>query len=573
MRRSRLEGSIARRDFVKSVAAGAATGGWLSSAGCKLPTIESAAGPAPGTGSAERDDAAAPGYAPSAEQDGETVDDGDREGEGARPALTTCVGINLAGLVDWNTELPFVDVFRSARPWISQQDGAPYGQGPALSLDAWGWVTSLPPGARAETFQCGVERTPRGVWWVFHDGVGTLEVAGSGVQMRSSGRGKLTFDVAEGASGGFVLRLLDTDPDDYVRNIRVVMPGAELTYEAQPYTPGFLARWQGMACLRFMDFQETNNQHVERWADRPQPRHATFAQRGAPVEVLVDLANRLHVDPWFCMPHRADDDYVRSFATYVKERLDPGLCVYVEYSNEVWNAMFEQHRHAQERGLAQGLAPDAFSAGLRFYAKRSVEVFRIWESVFGGRSRLTRVLAAQAANSYTGGEILAFAGGEADALAIAPYISFNVTPDDAPTVRGWSQDQLFARLEESLAEATGWIEQNAELARTQQVALLAYEGGQHLCGIHGAENDDQLTALLMAANADPRMGALYARHHEAWRAAGGLLFCHFSSVCDWSKWGSWGLLEQFDDDPSGSPKFCEVMRWARSLGQEVTAPG
>ena len=35
----------------------------------------------------------------------------------AQPRL----GINLNGPADWNTELPFVDVFRLSRPWISQR--------------------------------------------------------------------------------------------------------------------------------------------------------------------------------------------------------------------------------------------------------------------------------------------------------------------------------------------------------------------------------------------------------------------------------------------------------------------
>ncbi len=38
------------------------------------------------------------------------------------------VGMNLAGPADWNTELPFVDVFRMSRPWISQRAG-----------EGWGW--------------------------------------------------------------------------------------------------------------------------------------------------------------------------------------------------------------------------------------------------------------------------------------------------------------------------------------------------------------------------------------------------------------------------------------------------
>ena len=47
-----------------------------------------------------------------------------------RPAL----GINLSGPADWNTELPFVDAFRLARAWISQQQGAGWGS-PSPFLD------------------------------------------------------------------------------------------------------------------------------------------------------------------------------------------------------------------------------------------------------------------------------------------------------------------------------------------------------------------------------------------------------------------------------------------------------
>ncbi len=35
------------------------------------------------------------------------------------------LGINPSGIVDWNTEHPFVDVFRLSRVWISQRQGEP----------------------------------------------------------------------------------------------------------------------------------------------------------------------------------------------------------------------------------------------------------------------------------------------------------------------------------------------------------------------------------------------------------------------------------------------------------------
>src|SRR5690349_18897738 len=53
------------------------------------------------------------------------------------------LGVNLTAPVDWTTEWPFVDLFRTSRDWISQKSGADWGKGPALSVDADGWVTRL----------------------------------------------------------------------------------------------------------------------------------------------------------------------------------------------------------------------------------------------------------------------------------------------------------------------------------------------------------------------------------------------------------------------------------------------
>jgi hypothetical protein len=72
------------------------------------------------------------------------------ENSSAQPRL----GMNLAGPSDWMTELPFVDVFRTSRPWISQKKGAGWGQGPELALDEFGWVKQLEPGCFAESMIC-----------------------------------------------------------------------------------------------------------------------------------------------------------------------------------------------------------------------------------------------------------------------------------------------------------------------------------------------------------------------------------------------------------------------------------
>jgi hypothetical protein len=94
-----------------------------------------------------------------------------------------------------------------------------------------------------------------------------------------------------------------------------------------------------------------------------------------------------------------------------------------------------------------------------------------------------------------------------------------------------------------------------------------------MVGVAGGENNEPVTELFQAANAHPRMGQIYDAYFAAWTDAGGDLFCYFSSVGRWSKWGSWGIMQHYDDDPRQSPKFMATMRWARKCGQPVVIPG
>ena len=83
--------------------------------------------------------------------------------------------------------------------------------------------------------------------------------------------------------------------------------------------------------------------------------------------------------------------------------------------------------------------------------------------------------------------------------------------------------------------------------------LLAYEGGQSLVGIGSVTYNQSITNLFIAANRDPRMGDIYAKMLENWRDAGGGLFMHFLSVGQFSKFGSWGALENMLQQTS--PKY------------------
>jgi hypothetical protein len=73
--------------------------------------------------------------------------------------------------------------------------------------------------------------------------------------------------------------------------------------------------------------------------------------------------------------------------------------------------------------------------------------------------------------------------------------------------------------------------------------------------VGGAENNQQLTDLFIAANRSARMYDLYLDYFEQWASMGGTVFCQFSSLCQPSKWGSWCALETINQDTAASPKY------------------
>jgi hypothetical protein len=476
------------------------------------------------------------------------------------------LGINLAGLTDWGTEHPFVDVFRLSRKWISQRQGEGWGRGPELTRDKHGWITRLEDNCFAETPLLTHGHAPTGTYVCLYEGEGELDFKNNAkVVSRQPGRIEVEID---GAKGGVFLSLRKTNPANYVRNIRVIMPGFEKTWREQAFHPAFLKRWSAFNTYRFMDWQETNNSEQEDWGRRPLPEDCNWTERGAPVEIMVELCNRQRVNPWFCLPHRANDESVRQFARLVKSRLDPVLKVHVEYSNEVWNGMFGQNKYAQEQGKLRKLGEPARpweGAGM-FHAERSTEIFRIWEQEFGSHERLVRVVAWQAGGDWWTDKILLphkDTAQHCDALAIAPYISMIMSPRGKPssdTVSQWSLHQVLDYAEtNALPECLRWMRAQKQVADKYKLKLMAYEAGQHLVGAGGGENNDQLTKLFIEANRHPRMGKLYEAYLDGWRSAGGDLCCIFSSTATPSKWGSWGLLEHALEERN--PKYNAVLGW------------
>jgi|GEM_PF-2296566 len=494
-------------------------------------------------------------------------------------APDTNVGTNLDSVKDWSTQYPFTDFFKSARAWVPNSSSTwNTGEASRIDLDGQGWVRSLPTAGSGLQFNKVTTLVPVAPafnrYVILYEGEGTLQYGGNARRDAAASRPGRDVITTTG-SAAMLLSIASTDPSrtgNYIRNIQVIPESLLNTAQTQRFNPDFLESVKGMETLRFMDWIGTNDSTQSNWSDRPQASDAIYTKDGVPLEVMVDLANQAGVDPWFTIPHAATDDYVRNFAQYVKNNLDPNLKVYVEYSNEVWNGQFEQYRYAQEQGRAlfgsQGGSD--FEQNRRFYAKRTTDITRTWDQVFGAdKERVIGVLGAQAANTWTASTALNYIRSQGwsyeeagiDTIAIAPYFGgYLGSSQHEATLTSWTRDadgglnKLFQELSRGgvvsngpagggLAAAGRWIQSFANLAQQGGLTLTAYEGGQHLVGVNNVVNNNAITNLFIAANKDPRMGQLYREYLQGWQTAGGDLFVNFSDVGTASKWGSWGVRD------------------------------
>jgi hypothetical protein len=325
-----------------------------------------------------------------------------------------------------------------------------------------------------------------------------------------------------------------------------------------------------------MDWAETTNSPLVSWSDRPLLTDARQSSaRGVAWEWMISLANETNDDAWINIPHLADDDFVRQTARLFRDQLEPGRRVYLEYSNEPWNpdhVTYTQAAYMQQQGLALGLSTDPVTAGARFQAKRSVEVFAIFEEEWGGESgRITNLLSGFIARLDITEEIVNTAqqpaingvpvntsGVQVDALAVAMYVGWEVA--DTIIANGElgtiTIGEVIDRLQTELDTEVGpFAVLQRGIADQYGLDLIGYEGGQYLVPNGANVWNEELRQLLVAANRDERMYDLYANLIDTWEAAGGGLINHYRSVWKPDNWGQLGLLEYLDQPRSEAPKY------------------
>lgn len=417
----------------------------------------------------------------------------------AQPVPDSCrlrIGTNLSGPADWGSEYPFVNIMKYSRQWISHNNQWIGGGTNAwdtqvldqIPADENGYPLSLPadvPGQEApqivRTVWANTEALPEGLYVVLYDGTGDLDVWGDATLV-SEQPGRLEF-LLEFQDDIFALEIYESQAGDHIRNIRVLLPGAESTYQTSPWEPNWLEKLEPFQAIRFMDWGYTNSSSMRQWNQRTQPDNYTWTQKsGVPYEMWIKLCNQQHADAWICIPHAASDDYVTKMATFFKDSLDPDLKIYVEYSNEVWNWIFEQAHYGHD-SLDQNLPwPERL-------APRIAHVMQIWTDVFAGQTeRLVRVQGGQHGWYDIGHRIFQQleAGGKdhlIDAISPAAYMGL----DNDYIAANWGASTTGQQVLDHAADFTfdpseyamqGWYN-HAGLAASKGKKLLFYEGGQH----------------------------------------------------------------------------------------------
>ncbi|MFM9010531.1 MAG: Calx-beta domain-containing protein [Planctomycetota bacterium] len=532
------------------------------------------------------------------------------------------IGMNLDNVNDYTPNWQFTDLFQSSRPWISHSYNTVTrtqdfngGALVPISTDANGWPTELASWTNAHghlmqqrigtlMFNNLNGAYPSGTYRAEWEGTGEVVF---GFDAREVSRGR----TAEGRNfallnvvarnDGIYLRINSSSASDPIRNIHVWMPdyngqsfagqvwqpptngqaSAPPAGIGSPFHPLYKERLADFGIIRFMQAQETNTSDIRSWADRRDANDARQSSgngnngfvNGMSVEHMVQLANELDADPWFNMPHMADDTFVRNFAIYVRDNLEPGLTAYVEWSNEIWNWApgFEPYFWIAD----QARLPE--NAGLSHWQIAGREAARdmnIWTDVFAGQTgRVVRVAGGQATTPWVSERVLESMGGSFDAIAISPY--FGASQAQRATYSATTTvDQVLADLRGNIVFGAQMAVGHRRLADDfstrlgRDIQLLAYEGGQHLDG-RGASYQD----VWFAATKDPRMADLTRDYLRIQNAAGMDAYVHYKltdrNVA--TQWGNFGVLNR-QDQPLSEAHVYRTLLEAASGSLFTTGP-
>ena len=489
------------------------------------------------------------------------------------------LGMCLGQLNAWSREAPFVDLMKTCTQWTTQPTANVLD---SIPLDADGYPLQLPytVNGQAQTLltrmiygqKPGV-LYPGGTYILLYDGTGTFTFSGDVVSSIVTAPGRIQLSVTPSTQGIF-MTITTSNVSDHIRNVRVLMPGTEFTYQTQPFNQKFLDFMAPFKVIRPMWWQFVWQSDEVKWSDR---RKTTFYRQssyfsesalgrahGCAYEYIIKFCNMTNKDLWLCVPHKADSDYVANLAKMMKDSLNPNLKIYLEYSNELWNST-----NTKAYPWVQANAPQNLNSAQRiayFYKKN----FDIWQTVFGSQmsSRIVRVVGSQLTNPWFGQQEMAYLtsnGSGADALSPADYfLTLRQNPTynrhDFDTLNAWGASatplQVINLARKNIHDMHTGDLQNNQTATQYGLRYIFYEGGQDLdpqnYSIH------PYNPAIYNAQLDTAMYNCYMNEFKFLRDSTTLdLFMHFVPFSDRGEFLNgappWGALESVFQDTSTTP--------------------
>ncbi|SFT14697.1 S-layer homology domain-containing protein [Paenibacillus sp. BC26] len=515
------------------------------------------------------------------------------------PALTKelypgQIGVGLEGLGGRGYE--FADAAKTLRQWV-KADGSE-----GVKADANGWPTEdaatvffdhRPVAAWLNDIDDPTKQFPdiSGVYKLSFKGqavLGNMD-ASSPFKVENQKYDKksntTTADIVL-AKGSGLLYMTFTKTNGGVSDVKLMRPG----YSAgDTFTKEFLQALQPFGTLRFMDWLSTNNNNpaypaVTEWSDRKLTTDATQllqdGTHGVAWEYIIALANQTGKDIWINIPVAASDDYVKSLASLLKAKLNPGIKIYVEYSNEVWNDLFTQQAYNKAAAIAEGAkegsalskhtmqsyfddpndgdyTPQKRSWTRHRIAQRLIEIGQQFQTVFGEDALNTRVRPvlswfAIIPDQYE--DMLNWVSqtyGDPKnyfyAIASAPYFNSSAASDAASTTEVLTAMQedskRFSSPDETKQELIGLADQYGLKSYT-------YEGGPDSGGGSTINVENRI-----AAHRSERMGDLVKYDvGNNFLDQNGDMFMYFTLTSGYNRYGMWGASEDILDNLD-TPKY------------------
>jgi len=538
-------------------------------------------------------------------------------GAGQRPGLMPFkpVGQNLGSeqLEYYGQGFPFLDRAKMSRPWEGAGWNPPidYAGGattPEIPVNANGYPIAIPANAAGVQQVINIEG-PYGPKdkqrYVFESTRidATFEIPNQRIVSSKivDGKRRIVFDATDPmpfppSTGYGIYLLISKLPTPYALadTHQLFRIDQEAALKAGGiFTDEFIARVKDLGVFRFMDWDGTNQNSRENFADRPLPTHTTW--HIVPLETQIALCNQANVPGYFCIMARASDDHVRELAAFIEARLKSDLRYLIEFTNEPWNYAFPAYHFLYT--LTPAIPGEVGDPSNRQYGYRMARVAAIFRKASGYANRIDfcwgtmfvdatktqanllgikRAIAEWsdpthpnydtefAARFDTPGKLVNFLmttgyvdGGLTYPATEGGRAAFKATirnwaaaTDDSGLAKAFRQIEFGDQLEGSsgtLNSFGAFLDVHRQIVEPLGIQLGQYEGGYHLDAAKSWPNGDPDQALITdfftRLSYDERSYGIFMKLFTLTRSLGSQLFVH---LCDQGAYnnpgGIWGAI-------------------------------